>query len=385
MNIALFFDFFDAEMREPLQQGGTLGEQVQFALEASTDWQEAEVALIGVPEYRFEVASPSEPSALLYQVRKALYAFTPLSKPCQLIDLGNLRLGETPEETLYRLKEVCEMLISHHTFPLIVGGSHALDYGQYMAYENLEKIVSVLNVDARVDLSFDEESSANLRHVHQILMHHPNFLFEYTHLAQQRYLVHPETLKTLEKLKYDTLSVGQIRDSTAQVEPLIRAADMLSFDMSALKSPHGNEEATPFGLTGEEACQLCWYAGHNAQLSSAGFYGVSPATSRTLLACDTLAVMLWYFIEGFAHRTEEMSFKSNFHIKYTVAMGSQQSDLVFYKSKHSEKWWMEVPVPAKATQSINRSAIVPCSYEDYQEAARGNIPLRWIKTVEKFS
>ncbi|MDZ7650641.1 MAG: arginase family protein [Cytophagales bacterium] len=53
---------------------------------------------------------------------------------------------------------------------------------------------------------------------------------------------------------------------------------LLSFDVTAIRSSDapGNANAQPFGLTGEEACQLCWYAGMNEKLSSVGFYEYNP-------------------------------------------------------------------------------------------------------------
>ncbi len=385
INLGLFFDFFDAETAMLFQQQDTLGHEMQIATGEHAPWQTAQVALFSIANntvFEGDVQPADDPMQAL---RRALYALTPLSNPCQCIDLGTLRAGETLEVTAQRLKEVCEMLIAHNTLPVILAYEHALDYGQFMAYENLEKIVSVLNVDARIDLATDANAPLSDRHIHQILVHHPNFLFEYAHLAHQRYLVGPPVLKTLQKLNYDHLSVGQIRDALSEVEPVVRSADMLSFDLAALKIPYGSAASTPFGLTPEEACQLCWYAGLTEKLSSAGFYGLMPAEARNALATETLAVMLWYFLEGFAQRKPEMSFKSNFHVKYTVTLADDMPHMVFYKSKVTDKWWMEVAPENGAKERFDRALVIPCSYEDYATATSGQVPIRWIRAVEKFS
>lgn len=386
MNLTIFFEFLPESIIETLSENDTLGASFQFATEDNLDWQEASVAIVGVPEYRGDSdETANQSSETLLALRKQLYKLAPLSKSMEAIDLGNLRLGESPADTVLRLKEVCEMLIAHNTLPLILGGEHYLDYGQFMAYENLEKIVSILAIDAYVDLSLEEDASLNQCHIHQILVHHPNFLFEYAQLGYQRYLVAPKILKTLQKLQCDLLSVGQMRDDIKNTEPIIRAADMLSVDLAALKKPYGNSNSTPFGLSGEEASQICWYAGMNEKLSSIGFYGLHKITSATYLSSDTLAVMVWYFLEGFVHRKTEYSFKSNFHVKYIVPFAKGSTDLVFYKSKISGKWWMEVAVEEGAKDRLDRAIIVPCSYEDYLTASQGTVPDRWIKTVEKIS
>ena len=55
--------------------------------------------------------------------------------------------------------------------------------------------------------------------------------------------------------------------------------------------------------------------------------------------------------------------------------------LVFYKSKFTERWWMEVPMASNSVYT--RNSIVPCSYSDYQTATKGEIPDRYISALSK--
>jgi formiminoglutamase len=63
-------------------------------------------------------------------------------------------------------------------------------------------------------------------------------------------------------------------------------------------------------------------------------------------------------------------------------MPGESETLSFYKSKLSEKWWMEVPY-ASGKERYSRNSIVPCSYNDYQTALKGEIPERYINTMAK--
>jgi formiminoglutamase len=63
-------------------------------------------------------------------------------------------------------------------------------------------------------------------------------------------------------------------------------------------------------------------------------------------------------------------------------MPSEPSSISFYKSKMSEKWWMEVPYP-QGKEKYARNSIVPCSYTDYQLATKGEVPERFISTLAK--
>jgi hypothetical protein len=258
-----------------------------------------------------------------------------------------------------------------------------LDYGQYLSYEKMKKIVSLLTVDAKFDM--EEEGSLSQRHTQEIILHQPNFLFSSAHIAYQSYLVDPSLVNVIEKLYFDHLRLGLVRKEFKEVEPIIRNADLLSFDLSAIQSSDapGVIEANPFGLTAEESCQICWFAGMNEKLSSFGVYGYEPyfddSQNKTAMVA---AVMLWYFIEGFYSRKDSLSFKSSDYIKYTVSLDTEPSALVFYKSKRSGKWWMEIP--QNDPDRFGRDSMtIPCSYGDYQTAQNGEIPERWINAQIK--
>jgi hypothetical protein len=173
--------------------------------------------------------------------------------------------------------------------------------------------------------------------------------------------------------------LGQLRDNFKEIEPLIRDADLVSFDLSAIQSSvaPGAVDAQPFGLSGEEASQICWFAGANEKLSSFGVYGYDPYFDDTHnKTAKVAAVMIWYFIEGFYSRKDSLSFKSADYLKYTVSLDSKPNTMVFYKSKRSGKWWMEIPY--NDLGRFDRVSTVPCSYADYQTAQKGEIPERWI-------
>src|SRR5690606_29294469 len=320
-----------------------------------------------------------------HEVRIKLYHHKTGTGTYRIVDLGNLNPGIDLEETYVRISEVCRILLENNVLPIIIGGTHDLDYGQYTGYETMDKLVSFLNVDAFLDLDEKKESPAETKHIHKILLHEPNYLFSYTHLAYQSYLIDPLSVSVLEKLYFEAFRIGQMRTNMQEIEPAIRNADLLSFDVTSIRSADapGNANAQPFGLTGEEACQICWYAGQNEKLSSIGFYEYNPRwDDEHNKTASIIATMIWYFIEGYYFRKNEQNFRSNDFLKYTVAMPVEPETLSFYKSKFSEKWWMEVP-NAIGKEKYARNSIVPCSYSDYQTAVKGEVPERYINTLAK--
>jgi len=348
------------------------------------DFKGADIAIIGIEEERGTVVNKGTAKGSI-EIRKKLFQLKKGYGAYKIVDLGTLRNGVDLDETYGRLSEVCHTLIENNVLPVVIGGSHDLSYGQYLAYENMEKLITLLNVDAFLDMEDGVSQPAHQQHIHKILLHEPNYLFNYSHLAYQSYLIDQNAINILEKLYFEAYRIGHLRSNIKEMEPIIRNADMLSFDITAIKSSDapGNANSQPFGLTGEEACQICWYAGLNEKLSSAGFYEYNPdCDDENKKTAAVTATMIWYFIEGFYHRKNEQNFKTNDYLKFVVSMPSEPETLSFYKSKLSDKWWMEVPFP-QGKKKYARNCIIPCSYSDYQKATSGDLPDRYINTHAK--
>jgi formiminoglutamase len=382
MDLKLFFDSLPDHITDFNANVATMTGAISANHTALPSWKKASIALLGVPENRghFGETSALHPANA---VRKHLYSLFHTQKNYNIVDLGNLRLGEDLQQTYLRLSEVCEILLQHQVIPLIIGGSHDLTFAQYKAYEMLDKPIDVVNIDAKCDMEGNSEEAAT-SHIHSLLMYHPNYLFSFTQMAYQSYLNDHKHIEILKKLGFDALSIGEMRNNFQETEPYIRNATMLSFDLAALKQTHLplKNGGLPFGLSCEEACQLTWYAGLNEKLSSIGFYGYQPQYDLNEQIAFALATMIWYFIEGFYYRKGENVWSAASHTKYIVPIEKTTESLVFYKGNLSEKWWLEVPL-ALPNKTESKTKIVPCSYQDYLAALQGEIPDRWIKAMQR--
>jgi formiminoglutamase len=354
---------------------------IHYYGETFPDLKGVQIALIGLTETR-GMKQPESMERAALEIREKLYHLKKGHGLYKIVDLGDLKRGESYEDSIRLIQEVGEALLKRQILPIFFGGSHDLDLGQYLAYENIEKLVSLVTVDAKIDM--EEEGLPFEKHSQDIILHQPNFLFNYSHLAYQSFLVDKDLMGALEKLYFEHVRLGQTKGHFKEIEPIVRNADLMSFDVCAIQSSDapGAADAQPFGLTGEEACQICRFAGLNEKLSSMGIYGYQPYydDSRNKTA-SVIATMIWYFIEGFYDRKDSLSFKGSDYVKYTVSLDSKPSILVFYKSKRSEKWWMEIP--KQDADKFDRASIIPCSYQDYQMAQAGEVPDRWINAQIK--
>jgi len=376
MNLKLFFSPVDISEELP---ANSEGRSVQSSGSDNFDITQCDIALVGLTDNRGTGETEGESDGV-DKIRAKFFQLKKGAGNYRIADLGNLKSGESLEDTNDRLREVCEFLLRHKILPLIIGGSHDLSFGQFQAYESLPELITLLNVDATLDL--EPKGDENATFLDKILTYTPNYLFSYNHLAHQSYLVGQDHLGVLDKLYFEAMRLGELRENFQEAEPLVRMANMMTFDITAIRSADApaNPNAQPFGLTGEEACRLCWYAGMNEKLSSMSISGFSPSLDdQHGKTATVIATMLWYFVEGFYNRKDSGKFESSEYTRYVVSQEGTDDTLVFYKSKSTDKWWMLVTFGKKHSQK----AYLPCSYKDYTNATHGELPERWIRAQAK--
>lgn len=372
-------DFFRSQI------GATL--RVYDEIFPDLEEEKPDLALFGVLDDRMAIGNAGCDDAA-NAIRKHLYPLYQGEYKLKLADLGNIKAGETVTDTYAAVKTVCEELIRSGIIPILIGGGQDITYAQYLAYEKLEQKVEVAVVDSRFDLDQENTESAPLNsqtYLNHIILHEPDYLFNLNNLAYQTYFVSKESIAMYDKLYFTAVRLGMIADQVGQVEPVIRAADMLSFDINAIRfsDAPGNAHATPNGLFGDEACQLCRYAGMSDKLTSIGFYEYNPSYDNRGQTAILVAQMIWYFIEGFYNRKHDAPLvPKSAYITYRTTVHNDAYELVFVKSKKSDRWWMQVPY--SGSKSVNeRYHLVPCRYEDYQTAVSGEMPDLWWKTHQK--
>lgn len=349
--------------------------------------EKPDIALFGVMDDRMAIGNLGCASGA-DTVRKHLYQLYQGDYQLKMVDLGNVLAGETVTDTYAAVKAIVDELIRTGIIPIIIGGGQDITYAQYLAYEKLEQKVEVAVVDARFDLDQENTENAPLNsqtYLNHIILHEPDYLFNLNNLAYQTYFVSKESIAMYDKLYFNTMRLGLLAGKVGQVEPIVRAADMISFDVGAIRfsDAPGNAHATANGLFGDEACQICRYAGMSDKLSSIGFYEYNPALDKHEETAILLSQMIWYFIDGFYNRKHDVPLiPKSAYIVYRTTLDSDAYELVFVKSKKSDRWWMQVPY--SGTRSVNeRYHLVPCRYEDYQTAVSGEMPDLWWKTHQK--
>lgn len=344
------------------------------------------IVIIGVPDERGAVQNKGcsdGPDA----IREKLYRLKQHHGNVDIIDFGNLIPGATTDDTYAALALITSELYAVKALPLVLGGSQDLTYGQYCGYKKLEQIINIVSIDARFDLGKPEDELNAFSWLGKIILEQPNYLFNFSNLAYQTYFVGLESVELMRKLYFDTYRVGQVKTDLTETEPVLRTADLITFDMSAIRqsdSP-GNGNSSPNGLTGEEACQIMYYSGVSDRLSGLGIYDYNPRLDRQQQSSHLVAQMIWYFIEGVSQRKMDLPLNNpNNYITYRVAVQNLESEIVFLKSIKSDRWWMKLPFDPSRNR-YSHQHLMPCSYKDYQQACNNEVPDRWWNSLQKLA
>ncbi len=380
---------------EPLQKGddlkaisgtGSIGERMVIYSGKESELQNLQIAFIGVNEGR--MSNENEGCALGAEaIRKSLYPLHLHSENVFMIDMGNIRPGHSLEDTHFALEMTSAYLIERNIVPIIIGGPDHCTLPLYRAFCRLERMTNILSVDPIFDIGDVDEETHSSNYLSKLIIHKPGFLFDYTNIGHQSYLVNAEMTKVMKRMLFQTMRLGEVNESISDTEPLVRNADLMCLDVRSVRmsdSP-GHAHPLPNGLYAEQFCQLASYAGTNEKLACIAFFEYNPSYDDRAQSSQLIAQAVWCFLDGYSRRhKEDVLIDTERFIRYLVHT-KENHDLVFYKSKITERWWLEVPYPPRDGNRFKKSHVLPCSYSDYLAACDHEIPDIWLQTYQKLS
>jgi formiminoglutamase len=348
-----------------------LGKHILVNQGSLPDITNADIVIIGTGECR-GAGYPLNGHEAADAIRAAFYNLYYWHAQVTIADLGNVKIGQTIQDSYAALRTVIAELILQNKKVVIIGGSHDLTLAQYHAYTSIPTLVNAVVVDAKIDLDLEARLPSD-HFLEELYTGLPNHLNHYAHIGFQSYFMHPHMLETIDKLRFDCFRLGIVRESIEEMEPVIRDSHLMSFDISAIQNAHAPANLiTPNGFNGEEACVLMQYAGMSWKTSTIGLFGYQAEQDQKGLTAVQMAQMMWYIVDG-VHRGKKESPLSDrekfkeFHIAFT------DIDTMFLQSKSTGRWWMK----------LHNEQWCPCSYKDYLVASNNEIPERWLRALER--
>jgi hypothetical protein len=337
------------------------------------DLESTNVCIIGLDEYRnsfFQSATQD-----LDSIRREFYKLKFSNWKLSISDLGNLPNGNTVDDTYHALYEICKELLSKKIVLIIIGGSNDLIYPIFKSFDSYSNKVNIVSIDNQFDLYQESELVSGRTYMNKIIIDDSNSLNDFTNIGYQRHLCSHDELQLMEKLFFEYISLGEISENNMKAEPIMRNSNIVGFDMKSLSfsASFDQTQGNPNGIDPRLACILTKYAGQSNKTNFLGLFELSNNKVSSKLYSE----IIWYFLDGVDKRIIESDFNdSQTFNKYIVQTSGR--DIIFYKSKISEKWWMLVDT------SKNKSiSYLPCLESDYLEALNDNIPIRWLKATKR--
>jgi hypothetical protein len=223
------------------------------------------------------------------------------------------------------------------------------------------------NKDSSTTLILAGITSEN-KHISKI----PDEKNEISIIGYQNYFSDKTLIDRLNKNNCTTIRLSEYRINPDNIEPVLRESNFIAIDLSAVRYSDGGTEQSPNGLYAEELCSIANCAGLSSKISR---FSIICNNDDSMLTNKLAAQTIWHFADGLSHRIIETPSKSKFK-KFIVDMGNSTTNLTFYKSNITNRWWMEV-------SNGKKTKITACTFDDYQEAGRKNIPVRWVKEMQK--
>jgi arginase family enzyme len=367
-----------------LQSSQILGKKIKIHSQqlGIPDLDDVKIAIIGIPENRNDHNYIGE-TYELHEIRKALYSLYPGNWLVEIADLGDINQGETVEDTYFAVQSTVSSLLKENIIPVLIGGSQDLTYANYRAYDELQPMVNIVNVDSNFDLGDSSKPIKNNSFLGKVIMERPYNLFNYSTIGYQTYFNSQEEIDLMEHLFFEAYRLGEISPNINAVEPILRDANIVTLDLRSVKSSEVSSKLkhSPNGFDGKEICAISRYAGISNKVSSFGIYEYRPSTDDQATAYLS-AQIIWYFIEGVNCRISDDDFTDeNSYQKFIVLVEDQE--LVFYKSNKTGRWWIEIPFLPNLNNKLKRHTLLPCMHDDYLAATNGKIPERWYKAFKK--
>jgi formiminoglutamase len=345
------------------------------------DLRKFRIAILGVPEGRNspDPGSSKGPDT----IRDQLYRLSRIPGKAKIIDLGNMKKGETFNDTIAGLTDILSLLLSEKIFPVILGGSSALIAAIDRCFTLSKTPYTMATVDSRIDFHAERKGSDSFSFLNNIIYGNKSYLRHFINIGYQTYLNDQQVINRMLRRRSELVRIGDVRQAIYLTEPLLRDSDVAVFDISAVRQSDApaTYSPSPNGFYGEEICLLSRYAGISDRLKVFGLFDVNPEYDIRLQTAGLAAQIVWFFLEGFTQKQYETpslnESNSGRFIRYHVRITDLEDDLIFVKSNLTDRWWIEI-----STRQDERQ-YVACSHEDYLKANNNEVPDRWVRAIDR--
>ncbi len=277
----------------------------------------AEIIILGCPQdegvkrNNGRVGAAEAPDA----IREQFYKLTPFNIKKKILDLGNVRLGGTLEETHETHFNVVTQLLRDGKRIIVLGGGNDISYpdGAAMAEVYGPEWWIAINVDSHLDVRIADQRNSGTPYRQLLEGKHllPKFFYE---VGYQTHFCSPIYYEYIRDLGVNRISLELLRSrSGADIELKEMIKDkfigqssslntFFGFDMDAVRANDapGTSAPSPLGLRASEFIQLVKYAASLANTKIIEFTEVNPNFDIDNRTTKLVAIGMHRFCSGVA-------------------------------------------------------------------------------------
>ena len=383
MEVFSFLEALPSSFTQQVQnfEPGCIGKDVQFFHEIEIEnWSGFNIAILSVTDFNNDEAPNSD---FYLHIRKHLYQLYKANWQKSILDLGNMPAGNKLSDSFFVLQEVQRELMRKDIVLIVLGGRQDLTYAQYRAYDNYKYMVNLVGIDAKFDIGDAEQPISDESYVSHMIVKKPYNLFNFSNIGYQTYYVKQEEKDLVEKLFFEAYRLGEATTNLAEMEPVLRDADLVSLDLNSLKASEiiSKTHQMVNGFESKELCALARYSGLSHKNTSFGIYNLQKFENINTIS-QIAAQIIWYYIEGLHYRVlENPKLDKSKFIHYKVPINEEV--LHFYESENTGRWWIEIPQFSGKQNKLTEVSFLPCNKNDYLLACDQTLPERWMRAKYK--
>jgi hypothetical protein len=354
---------------------GTLGSNITLYNSEKTDYSSIDIAIVGLNEYR-NSDEISDESLNLENFRREFYSLFYGNWSANILDLGDVISGKSFSDTYYAVNSIHQDLINQNIVVIFIGGGQDFTFPLYQSLSKKHNKVNISSVDNKFDFGKIKKQFSSSSYMSKIIMDKKNSLNHFCNLGYQTFLNSQEEIDLLNKFNFESHRLGKITENIKIVEPVLRETNLLTVDFKSIKSSELNfVHNYSNGFESSQFCSVLRYAGMSNSINSVGLFELLDSSVSSAL----LSQSIWYFIEGYCLRIKEDPNSSNFK-GYTYNVFCEGTNLKFYNSELSQKWWVEF---INEIETKNISSLLPCNKRDYLMACDGTFSDRLIMFLKR--
>ena len=354
---------------------GTLGSNITLYNSEKTDYSSVDIAIVGLNEYR-NSDEISDESLNLENFRREFYSLFYGNWSANILDLGDVISGKSFSDTYYAVNSIHQDLINQNIVVIFIGGGQDFTFPLYQSLSKKLNKVNISSVDNKFDFGKIKKQFSSSSYMSEIIMDKKNSLNHFCNLGYQTFLNSQEEIDLLNKFNFESHRLGEITENIKIVEPVLRETNLLTVDFKSIKSSELNfVHNYSNGFESSQFCSVLRYAGMSNSINSVGLFELLDSSISSAL----LSQSIWYFIEGYCLRIKEDPNSSNFK-GYTYNVFCEGTNLKFYNSELSQKWWVEF---INEIETKNISSLLPCNKRDYLMACDGTFSDRLIMFLKR--